>query len=323
MARVYLIVLLHLLIAGVSSGQGPDEESNWYKEIGRGDDPYSGFDYRKYTKDDIAKAKSKYLQIASERSNDDWAGSYSTSSMLGRAEIIWDKNNGFVYHFVYHTLASIDYGKVVTRGDSVWFASERFGTKDLKRSYEAEHIRVKLGQRHLLVPENRLKDFAILVAGLEVPHGRRKKEIEHEESFFWEKVEDEDKEVADVPTYPSRYAHLVQNPVRSQVLAVGKLRVKRKNSTMWATTSEDHMRSLTLSRGQRHGVKVGMRFWLDDLQEWVEVVSVRANRSVAELLRPFIKGKEYCDSYDKGKVTQFPCRDPGVGMQARTKTDYF
>jgi hypothetical protein len=324
--RLDKVFLSHFLIVFLSLtffGQSIDDETNWFKEIGRGDSYYSRFDFRKYTSLDVEKAKARYFRISSEQSVDPWAGSYSMGTMLGNAEIIWNGKHGFVYHYVYHTLASIDYGSVVTRGDSVWFVSERHRPRNRNRFFNVEHIKVKFGERHLLVPKARLEDFAILAAGLEVPQGRRKKEIELEESFFWEKTEDEAKSIADYPTYPSKLAHLIRKPIQTQVASVGSLRVKHEKSAMWGTTSEDHLRSLTLLSGARQGVKVGMHFWVDDLEEWIEVVSVRPHRSVAELTRPFFDGKEYCTNYDVPNDNSFPCRTPKAGMTARTKPQYF
>lgn len=321
--RIYLIVTISLFVSFFCAAQTINEESNWYKEIGKHDDYYSRFDFSRYTKSDVEKAKAKYLQIAATPTKDEWTGSYRRQTMLGSAEITWDRQNGFVYSYVYHTLANIDYGSAMSTGDSVSFASEKPTVWKGKRFFDEEHIRVRFGEKHLLVPKSRLSDFAIWAVGREVPTGRRKKEIYTEEGFFWEKVEDEHKKIADVPTYPDGYAHLIQKPIQSRVLSVGKLRIKREKSADWGTTSEDHLVTLKLSGGQRQRVRTGMRFWIDDLEEWIEIISVSANHSVAELSRPFIDGKEYCDRYENFSQIEFPCRSPKVGMSARTKTDYF
>lgn len=324
MIRICLIVIVFLTSVVSSISQVFDEESNWYKEIGKRDDYYSRFDFSRYTKSDVAKAKAKYLQIASLTTDDEWVGTYERQTMLGSAEITWDRKNGFVYTYVYHTLANLDYGRLISTVDSVTFVAERPTASKRKRFFEEEHIAVKFGEKHLLVPTSRLSEFAIWAVGREVPTGQREEKIYTEEGFFWEKIEDREKTIADIPMFPARYAHLIRKPILSRVLSVVKRRIKRERSSDWGTTSEDHFITLKLASGQRQGVRVGMHFWVDDLEEWAEIVSVSANQSLAQLSRPFIDGSEYCSRYEKvGRVVEFPCRSPKVGMPARTRVEYF
>ena len=319
--NVLLISLWSLTCSPVVLGQINFEESNWHKEIGRYDDWYSRFDLARYTKEDFERAKAKFLRIASEKSNNEWTGSYRRQTMLGSAEITWHPNSGYVYAYVYHTLASLGYGRVKWTEESVSFVSERPGYRN--HSFESKLIRVKLGERHLLVPEERMAEFAIWVVGREVPSGRRAKEIYTEDGFFWEKIDDGEKSVADIPSFPTAYRHLILQPIVSKLVAVGGLRIKRETSKEWGTTSIDHLRTLTLSAGKKQGVKVGMRFWIDELEEWVEIISVTATRSRASLERSFIDGREYCSRYENAGLTEFACRNPQVGMAARTRVDYF
>lgn len=323
MNRIYRLIVLQFLLALVAVGQGIDAESNWYKEIGRGDNSYSGFDFTRYSRNDIQAARTRYLRIMSEKSPDEWEGSYSRQTMLGRAELIWSLDNGFVYAYVYHTLAAIDYGEVATRGDSILLISRKTSSGKPNRFLGGEHIRVKFGERHLLVQRDRLDEFAIFAAGLEVPTGRRQREIFTEEGFVWEKAGDEGKSLADLPVYPIRYAHLVRKPIRSKIVSVGRQRIKRETSRTSGTTFEKRLRALTLSSGSRHGVRIGMTFWIDDLEERVEIVSVNPNRSVGRLSRPVIDGEEFCRNNEIADGEKFPCRDPKIGMLARTKPGYF
>src|SRR5688572_4509770 len=118
LSRIFLIAITSFLFSLFCAAQTIDEESNWSKEIGKQDDYYTRFDFRRYTKDDVEKAKAKYLRITSAANDDEWAGTYRRETMLGSAEITWDRKNGFVYTYVYHTLANIDFGSVVSTGDS-------------------------------------------------------------------------------------------------------------------------------------------------------------------------------------------------------------
>lgn len=318
-ATALFVSLWFLTCSAAVLGQINFEESNWSKEIGRHDDWYSRFDLKRYTKEDVEKAKAKFLKIASEKSNDEWTGSYRRETMLGSAEITWHPNSGYVYTYVYHTLAGLGFGRVKSTGDSVSFVSERPGIKH--PSFESELIRVKLGERHLLVPKERMTEFAIWAAGREVPTGRRAKEIYTEDGFFWEKIDDSNKDIADILTLPAGYSHLIRKPIKLKVLAVGQRRIKRESGDGWS--SEEHSFQLRLSGGRKHGVRVGMRFWVDELEEWTEITSVMASHSFAQLSRPFIDGREYCDRYANYGVTEFPCRGLRIGMSARTRIDYF
>lgn len=321
--RIYLIAILLLAFGVGANGQVFDDESNWFKEIGRGDDFYSRFDFTRYTPKDVQLAKDRYLKIASGVTNDEWAGSYARQTMLGRAEILWDGQNGFVYSYVYHTLANLDYGSVKSVDDSITFVSKRVLTGKQVRFFEGDHIKVKFGERHLLVPKSRLTDFAIWAVGREVPTGRRAKEIYTEEGFFWEKVDNGDKQVADVPEFPPRYSHLVKKPIQSKILSVGKLKIKREKSKDWGTESEERWRVITIAKGRSDGVRVGMTFWVDELEERIEIVSVGTSESIARLTWIVIDGDEFCRNDEVPDGERFPCRMPKVGMKVRTKTQYF
>lgn len=318
--RIYLIAILLLLFSSFSVGQTIDEESNWYKEIGRYDDPYSRFDFKSYTKAELETAKSRYLSISSAKPADEWEGSYSIGTFLGHGEITWNRQNGFVYHYVYHTLASLDFGSATVRGDSVLFRSER--TKGgTKRFFEVEYIKVMFGDRHLLLPKARLRDFAKVAAGRDIESESNVDDSGN--SYFWEMVADEKKPISEVPIYPKRYAHWIRKPIDTKLQAVGSRKMRKEKSADGAVIYEEYVRLLTFSSGTKQGLRIGMRFWIDELEEWAEIVSVRSTRSVAELSRPFIDGKEYCDRYENYSQIAFPCRDPKIGMRSRTKTEYF
>lgn len=311
-------LFFHLLFLSTVFGQDFTDDSNWYKEIGRGDDYYSRFDFRRYSENDIRLAKAKYRRIAEETLSHEWSGSYTRETMLGSAELTWSRS-GYVYTYVYHTLANIDYGKVIDNGDSITLVSERYPSGKPNDFLGSKLVRVRFGERRLLVAKGDLRDFAAYAAGLDVPSKPTDKERFTEEGYVWQKVGDEGKPVADMPTYPSAYARLVRNPIRARVISIGALKVKRETPT----TAGEHSRMLALSTGYKYGVSAGMTFWIDDLEERVEIVSVGPYRSTARLSRPIIDGNEHCDRYEDGDQIKFPCREPRIGMNARTKPDFF
>lgn len=316
-----LVLVISIGFAADPLGQNIDEESNWYRSIGRSYDGYSRFDFTRYTKHDVDVARTKFLQIESDKSRDEWEGLYTREAMLGRAELIWSHRGGFVYAYVYHTLASIDHGHVIIdAGGSIRLVS---GRSPGNKFIGGDHVKVRFGERHLLVPQNMLKDFAMFAVGLDVPDRRSDRVLFTEEGGVWEKSDDESKKLGDLPAFPASYAHLVRRPIESRVLSIGQLRIKREySSTQDSDPYVQHQRNLTLSAGSRRGVRVGMTFWIDDLEERVEVISVGRNRSVAVLVRPVIDG-EFCRNDEISEGQRFPCREPKIGMRARTKTKYF
>jgi len=160
-----------------------------------------------------------------------------------------------------------------------------------------------------------------VAVGRDVQTARRQKEIYAEEGFFWENIEDRDKPIAEIPTFPRRYDHLIRKPIKLRVQAVGQRRIKRESGDGWSR--EDHSFRLRLSGGRNQGVRVGTRFWVDNLEEWMEVTSVATNYSFAELTRPFIDGREYCSRVENYTQIEFQCREAKTGMLVRTKTEYF
>ena len=57
-----------------------DEESNWYKEIGKGDNLFQ-IDFTRYTEEDILAAKSKYSNRR-KPIKDEWSGfTYKTACL--------------------------------------------------------------------------------------------------------------------------------------------------------------------------------------------------------------------------------------------------
>jgi hypothetical protein len=297
-------------------GQIDFDQSNWLKEIGRRDNVYSRFDLTRYTKSDVENAKAKYFRITSVQPVDEWEGRYDRGSILGTMELIWNSRDGFVYFYVYHTLGGLNFGQVRTNGTAVSFTNEG-GSKSTWLK-EGDFVKVMFGERHLLVPRSRLGEFAEFAAGLNL---ERSLDEPVYDDYFYEKSDDSKKPIAEVPDYPKAYRHLLRKPIRATVISVGRLEKKRE-TTESDMTSPEHVRLLSLSKGAAAGVKVGMTFWIDELEERVEIISVSPSRSTARLLRHVFDGVEQCQNYED-LPGEFECREPKAGMRARTRTQHF
>lgn len=318
MRHLILIAITCLVASSVVMGQVLEEPSDWRKETGRESDFYSRFDFRRYSIKDVENAKSKYLSIVSKVTRDEWSGTYTRGTMLGYSELVWNETDGFVYAYTYHTLGHLDYGRVKFAGNSISFISQK--AVHLTQSNFEEYVRVRFGERHLLVGKRKLADFAKLAVGREVAASR---DTEAEGSFFWEMVGEEEKSIGETPEFPAEFQQLVLKPLTTTLVSVGKMRVKKEISKQWGTTSIDHLVDLRLSIGSGNGVRRGMRFWIDELEEWVDIVSVSKNWSLALLSRAVIDGKEHCDRFVDGNYSVFPCRTATPGMNARTRSNYF
>ena len=136
------------------------ENGNWLLEIKGIDDYYSSYDFKFYTKNDVVKAKNRFNLIKQFPVKNEWEGIYTHGIEVGTVELHWNSAGGFVYFYVYHTLRSLDFGSASDKTDSVKFISEKSPISKRKSRFTANFIKVKFGDRHYLVPENRLQDFA-------------------------------------------------------------------------------------------------------------------------------------------------------------------
>lgn len=315
-------VAIFFLICPILFAQiSDDPEKNWYKDTGRGDDYYTGYVFRGYTPADVEKAISRYGEISRENQNereDKWAGSYRMENALGSSDLILNPRKGFVYAYIYHSLSNLDFGGIVITDSSIRFSSEKKSSLQSKR-FEDEHVKVKFGERRLLVPRKNLKEFAEWAVGRDVSNSDASMEIFTDDGFYWENVEDSKKPIGEFPEFPAEYEHLRLKPIQASILAIGQVRkVTTKNES--TGSSIEHWPTLTLSAGKKNGVRPGMTFWIDELNEEVQIVSVSSIRSIARLVRDIVEGEEYCldDSQNQSK-----CQTPKNGMRVRTRQPDF
>lgn len=121
------VLIILLFISQIIFGQETYENRNWYKDTKGFDNFYSGYEFgRRYTKENVEEAVSKYHFIKSfTLTDDEWEGIYTSDSMLGYLELFWNSEGGFVKSYVYHTLSSLDYGDVKNKKDSVELISQK------------------------------------------------------------------------------------------------------------------------------------------------------------------------------------------------------
>lgn len=311
LSRIYLIVILLLALGVGANGQEFDEESNWYKEIGRDDDYYTRFDFNRYTKADVLNAKQRYKTISSNITKGDWYGIYSSGVEIGSNELHWNPFGGFVYFYVYHTLGSLDYGSIVEDADSLVMHSEKTDQKSSQKYLKNRLIKVVFGEARFLVPEKRLSDFLERAAGLSTSIS--------DYGYYWQKDVEKEPKLFGVPIVPEKYRKLVRSPIKSKITGIGRRVVHQNKFDDGTVNYEEVYRYLTLHAGSKQGLRVGMNLYADQLGEWVEVTDVRANGSTGRIRRGFHDGKEECLDEELGQGMQIPCKQVKVGAHVRTK----
>ncbi len=296
-------------------GQEIDPDSNWFREIKGIDDVYTRFDLNRYTINDVEKAKNKYLQIEQTGHSNIWEGIYTRGTETGDARLHWNSTDGFVYFYVYHTLGSLDYGSMIDTGDSIKMTSEKEPDTKSRPGSSYNLIKVKFGNKHFLVPENRLKDFLERAVGLNTELG--------DFTYYWYKVDEVDNTVSGFPVVPKRYVHLVRQPINTQVSKIGKRIVHQNKFDDRTVNYEEIHRYVILGSGKKSRIKPGMNFFVDELGEWVEITKVQSNRSIGRLRRGLDEdNKEICRNMERGQGDTVLCKDVKVGMKAGTKTSY-
>ena len=301
-------------LAGVSLGQTLDEDTNWFKEIGRSDDFCTRFDFARYSIDDVLKAKRRYLEVNGSTRGDQWHGVYrGGAEAVGSVELHWNDRFGYVYFYVYHTLASLDHGSVVEDAESVRMVSEKSAGFPKRFDSKRKLIKVLYGERRFLVPEDRLPDFLDRAAGLSTSI------LDYD--YYWEKSDLDSPKHFGTPVVPEKYRTMVRRPIETTILRIGKRKIRRDVFDDGTVNYEEAHHYVYLQAGIRQGVKVGMNFFVDELGEWIEIVETDTDGSVGRIRRDFDKNKnEQCRDSEVGQGDLVACVAVKAGMTARTKT---
>ena len=168
--------------------------------------------------------------------------------------LLWSPQAGFVNVYVYTCMSELRYlnfGSVTVSPTTVQMLPEYPPESGRKTAQVKMYVKVKWGERHYLIEENRLADFCDTISGTGI----------YEEGIiergFWLKSSDLEKAASGRPVLPPEYKHLLKKPIDAKVIAVGKSYVERDNDNDCLTRT---VIPLTLNVGSKSGVKTGMAF---------------------------------------------------------------
>jgi hypothetical protein len=307
-----LTILILIFAFQACLGQEIDFEGNWYREIFGYEDVYSSYDFTRYTKEDVIKAKKRFNLIKQFPAKDDWEGIYTRSTELGTLKLHWSSKGGFVDYRVYHTLSSLDFGTTLNKTDSVKLISEKPSISKRKSILSNNLIKVKFGARHFLVPENRLQDFVDRTIGLSTDLS--------DFMYYWWKDEDSEKELFGLPVLPEKYRHLLRFPISTKITLIGNRKIHQNKFDDGTINYEEVYRFVTLGAGTNKKIKKGMNFFVEDLGEWVEITKLSLNSSIGKIRRGLDKNKqEECLDEEQGQGEIIPCKEIKIGMKAKTQ----
>lgn len=311
--KILLFLIIWFASFQIFFAQEIDFEGNWYRDTRSVDDSNSRYEFEFYTKGDVINAKRRFDLIKQSPLKNDWEGIYAHNVEIGEARLHWNSESGFVYYFVYHTLRQLDFGSALDQIDSVNLSSEKSSTNKRKSIFFNNLVKVKFGDRHYLVPENRLQDFVDRTAGLNTDI------IDF--NYYLQKPAEYENKVYGLPVLPEKYKKFLRYPIDTKIIRVGNRRVIReKHGDADFMASEEINYFVTLRAGKNKKVKVGMNFFADDLGEWIEITKVLPNNSVGKIKRMFDENKqEECRDSEGGQGQIVPCKEIKAGMKVRTK----
>lgn len=309
--NTFLALLILLVSFQNSFGQEIDFEGNWFREIKGYDDSNTSYDFQFYTTEDVVKAKNRFNLIKQFPPKNEWEGVYTRNSEIGTAELHWGSASGFVDYYFYHTLRSLDFGIALDKTDSVKLVSQKSPTSKRKSMFATNLIKVKFGNKHFLVPENRLQDFAERTVGLSTSIS--------DYSYYLQKIDEVENKVFGLPVLPENYRRFLRLPIKTEITRLRNSRIYRNKSVDGTVNYDEIHRFVILGAGKNKSVKLGMNFFAEDLGEWIEITKVLQNSSVGVIKRGLEEKQEQCRNKEGGQGDIIPCQEIKVGMNVNTK----
>jgi hypothetical protein len=318
MLRVFTVFLALVLLSKLSLGQDIVEDANWLKGFRTEADylePLVYWDIKRFTLEDVAQGKVRLKSVRQFEPRDEWEGVYYANTGIGDNRFIWNTQGGFFSFYFYHTLKSLNFGKVTPSSGFIELEYEKLplALADRKPGYKTRLIKVRIDETHFLVPESRLRDFCERAVGLNTDLD----DVFH----YWMKDKEgvQAERLEGIPVLPVEYRKFIRYPAEAKIVSIGETKViPNKQSTKEYNFDEIHY-SVTINEGTDKQLKKGMNVFVNDLGEWIQLTRVSHKTSVGFIRRDFDEnGREECRDSEGGNGQIIPCKVIRIGMTAKT-----
>jgi hypothetical protein len=202
-----------------------------------------------------------------------WAGQYFYGNGLSSFHLTVAPESGFAFYSQgCMGIYGLNFGSVRKTGSTLELLLKEPNRPGDPFSISAELILISWGDRHYLVPPSEIVEFVNAInAGFEP----RKSAL----GRFFLKKGDEHRPATGSPNIPTEYAdYLLEKPIEGKVSSVQEIRHE----------GEKMRSSVLLNIGKAQGVRVDMRFYLQDSSRFYApavITAVNDSNSVAELVQ--------------------------------------
>ena len=316
MTRVFTIFSTIILLSTLCFGQETVEDENWLKGFNTEADSFPTLAYwepKKFTLEDVAAGKQRLNSIRRFVPQNEWEGLYYANSDIGDVRFIWNSEGGFFDFYFYHTLKYFYFGKIKDSSGFIELDYEKVpvsqtGKKSISKT---KLIKVRIDETHFLVPENQLRGFCELAAGLST----------NAQDVYNHRIKEEDmqKPRLGLPVLPAEYEKYLRYPVEAEISRVRSRKIAWRESY---PASKEIRYTLNINAGRNKKIKIGMNFFVKELGEWITVAKVFQTNSIGYIRRDFDENnREQCWGSEGGSGQTVPCQKIKIEMKAKTKGD--
>lgn len=309
--KIFITIFLTiLLLSNICFGQEYIEDENWLIGFNTEADLFPTLAYwevRKFTLEDVVNGKRRLNLIRQSVPQNEWEGLYYGETGIGSDKFIWNAESGFFRFYFYHTLKTFSFGKIKNFSGFIELEYEK--TSLTPTNKKNKFIKVKVGEKHYLVPENRLSDFCERAVGLS--------ENAYDFSYYLTKETDMRKTASGLPELPAEYKKYLRYPIEAEIIRVdGKEIISSENDSSY----KEVQYTVVLKAGKNKKLKKYMDIFVKDLGEWIQLTKISQKTSIGFIRRDFDENnQEECRDI-QGEIIS--CKEIKIGMKAETKSRF-